>query len=59
MTRASISFAKSFHEDGWIAPPRQQVPILTTPITLSGGTFRALPTLLPFSFLPSRLLAST
>ena len=32
---------------------------LTTPITLSGGTFRALPTLLPFSFLPSRLLALT
>jgi hypothetical protein len=30
---------------------------LTTPITLS-GTFRTLPTLLPFSFLPSRLLAS-
>ena len=32
-------------------------PILTTPIALS-GTFRTLPTLLPFSFLPSRLLAS-
>ena len=32
--------------------------ILTTPITLS-GSFSALPTLLSFSFLPSRLLAST
>jgi hypothetical protein len=36
-----------------------EVPILTTPITLSGGTFSALPTLLSFSFLPSGLLAST
>jgi hypothetical protein len=39
--------------------PATEAPILTTPITLSGGTLRALPTLLPFSFLPSRLLAST
>src|SRR5215472_16849498 len=29
------------------------------PAMLAGGTLRALPTLLPFSFLPSRLLAST
>src|SRR5215467_6564360 len=29
------------------------------PVVLAGGTLRALPTLLPFSFLPSRLLAST
>jgi hypothetical protein len=50
---------EKFYEDGWIAPPRQQGPILTMPITLSGGTFSALPTLLPFSLLPSRLLAST
>src|SRR5262249_49372472 len=41
------------------AGPATEVPILTTPTTLSGGTFSALPTLLSFSFLPSRLLAST
>src|SRR5215831_20618559 len=35
-----------------------EAPILTTPIALLGGTFSALPTLLSFSFLPSRLLAS-
>src|SRR5262249_57866674 len=35
-----------------------EAPILTTPTALSGGTFSALPTLLSFSFLPSRLLAS-
>jgi hypothetical protein len=29
------------------------------PLTWTGGTLRELPTLLPFSFLPSRLLAST
>src|SRR5262249_46358514 len=29
------------------------------PVMLAGGTLRALPTLPPFSFLPSRLLAST
>jgi hypothetical protein len=41
------------------AAPATERPILTTPITLSGGTFSALPMLLSFAFLPSRLLAST
>jgi hypothetical protein len=41
------------------ALPATEAPILTTPITLSGGTFSALPTLLSFSFLPPRLLTST
>ena len=39
--------------------PATEAPNLTTPIALSGGTFSELPTLLSFSFLPSRLLAST
>ena len=39
--------------------PATEAPILTAPITLSGGTLSALPTLLSFSFLPPRLLTST
>ena len=38
---------------------RGRQTLIDMPAMLAGGTLRALPTLLPFSFLPSRLLAST